>query len=114
MKVEIRPNGNGESIITLEETRFFFCGDIYTVPKGFASDGASVPRFLWRLLSPKIDPVTLTPSVVHDYLYAFAIGTRAEADYWYCGALVDNGYPPWKAFLTLIGVRLFGGRHYGD
>ena len=114
MKVEIRPNGNGESIITLEEVHFWYCGMMYVVPIGYASDGASVPRFLWRLLSPKIDPVTLRASVVHDFLYEWHLGTREEADYWYFWALVGAGYPHWKALLTLIGVRLFGGRHYGN
>ena len=88
----------------------------FTVPVGFKSDGASVPRFLWRLLSPRIDPVTLAPSIAHDWLYTQAGRrdlTRKECDGWYRDALILRVYPRWKATLTYIGVRLFGGRHWG-
>ena len=86
-----------------------------TVPKGYLSDGASVPRILWRLLSPPIDPITLTPSIVHDWLYdhGSALGlTRIEADAWYADALHQNGYPAWKCLLTYAGTRLGGGSRW--
>lgn len=88
----------------------------FTVPAGFASDGASVPRFLWRLLSPKIDAITLAPSIAHDWLYdqgGIRDFTRLECDRWYRRSLIDRGYPRWKSWITYIGVRLFGGRHWG-
>lgn len=82
-----------------------------TVPRGYLSDGASVPRILWRLLSPPIDPVTLTPSIVHDWLYDHGaeIGmSRLEADAWYADALYRNGYAAWRCWLTFLGTRLGG------
>lgn len=82
------------------------------IHKGYISDGASVPRFFWRLLSPKMNKCTLTPSIVHDYLYETKLCTRKEADEWYYNALIENGYPKWKAMLTYAGVRLFGGSHW--
>lgn len=85
------------------------------IPAGYVSDGASVPRFFWRLLSPPVDPVTLAPSIAHDWLYdnAARLGLdRADCDSWYCDALQDNGYPIWKCLLTYIGVRIFGSRHW--
>lgn len=39
-----------------------------TVPKGYVTDFASVPRFAWVYLSPE-DPVILFASVIHDYGY---------------------------------------------
>lgn len=114
MKVEINSRKDGKSIITLEELHFTFQGEWYIVPAGYASDGASVPRLLWRLLSPCIDPVTLAPSICHDFLYEWGIGTRYEADEWYMDALYRAGYPAWKCILTFIGIRLFGGSHYGN
>ena len=87
----------------------------FTVPAGYVSDGASVPRLFWRLLSPPIDPVTLAPSIIHDWLYDNAWRydlTRLECDRWYRDALVANGYPLWKANLTYIGIRLVGWRHW--
>jgi len=88
------------------------------VPEGFVSDGASVPRFFWRLLSPPIDPITLGPSIIHDWLYINAKKyhlTRKECDRWYYIALYRNGYPLWKCDLTYLGIRLLGWRHWeGD
>ena len=34
-------------------------GEVITIPVGTRSDGESIPRFLWRVLSPQIDFVTL-------------------------------------------------------
>lgn len=38
-----------------------------TVPDGFVSDGASVPRWAQALFNPH-DPATITASLVHDWL----------------------------------------------
>lgn len=88
---------------------------ILTVPCGFVSDGASVPRFFWRLLSPPLDPITLAPSIVHDWLYIHGAGmgfTRNECDIWYHEALFANGYPLWKCELTYAGIRIGGWRRW--
>ena len=85
------------------------------IPAGFVSDGASVPRMFWRLLSPPIDPVTLAPSIAHDWLYIHGSGlgfTRKECDRWYDFALQANGYPLWKCELTYAGIRLGGWSHW--
>ena len=108
MKVDIRESADGKVIVTQEEIRFTYCGERHCVPLGYASDGASVPRFLWRLLSPCIDPLTLVPSIVHDFIYECRLGSRYEADFWYVSALDGAGYPAWKCLLTFIGLRLFG------
>ena len=86
-----------------------------SIPEGFLSDGASVPRLFWRLLSPPIDPVTIAPSLIHDYLYinGSRMGlTRAEVDSWYAYALHENGYPLWKCHLTYYGIRIGGASHW--
>lgn len=40
-----------------------------TVPEGFITDFASIPRVAWLWLSPE-DPVVLFASIVHDWLYS--------------------------------------------
>ncbi len=114
MKIDIKESEDGKTITTLEEIWFEYEGMLMCVPKGYVSDGASVPRFLWRLLSPCIDPQTLVPSIIHDFLYEWELGTRYDADLFYVAALMHNGYPEWKCILTFAGVRLFGGSHYGS
>lgn len=108
MKVDIRNSPDGKVIVTQEDIWFTYCGRRYCVQAGFESDGASVPRLLWRLLSPCIDPQTLVPSIIHDYIYRYAIGMRCDADIWYVNALEGNGYPTWKCLLTYVGLSLFG------
>ena len=83
-----------------------------TIPEGFASDGMSVPRALWRWIGPKIDAKTIGPSLVHDWLYETKIMTRSEADGWYRRALMANGYPRGKAWAVWAGLRIFGWSHW--
>ena len=111
MKIDIKSYPNGDTFVILEEYPFVFQGQTYTVPVGYRSDGASVPRFFWRMLSPKIDSQTLDASVVHDYMYDKKIGTRLEADRYYLIGLLLHGYPAWKCILTYIGVRAIGWAH---
>lgn len=113
MKIDVHEYPDGEVFTTLEDHAYFYLGHIHTIPAGYRSDGASVPRFFWRILSPRIDPQTLDPSVEHDFNYQFGIGTRLEADRYYLMRLLECGYPVWKSILTYYAVRIFGGSHYG-
>ena len=40
----------------------------FTIPKGYCWDGASIPRFFWRLIGAKTSPEFLIPSLIHDVL----------------------------------------------
>lgn len=40
----------------------------FIVPKDYCWDGASIPRFFWRLIGAKTDPRFLIPSMIHDQL----------------------------------------------
>lgn len=40
----------------------------FLIPKGYCWDGASIPRFFWRLIGAKTDPRFLIPSLIHDVL----------------------------------------------
>ncbi len=82
----------------------------YFIPKGFETDFASVPRFLWWLIAPTDYPL-LRASLLHDYLYR--TGTRASrkwADRVLVKIAIEDGLPKWKACLMYSAVRLFGQR----
>ena len=49
-----------------------------TVPKGFVTDLASIPRIFFSLLRP--DGEYTYPAIIHDYLYWMQQGTRKDAD----------------------------------
>ena len=87
-------------------------GQWHTIPAGYVSDGASVPRFFWRILSPNIDGRTLLPSIIHDFEYENGIGTRKAADFDYGARLYENHYGIIRSGLTWIGVRIGGTRHW--
>lgn len=113
IKCEIYFDDERGTLIRVMQELFFVVGTVeHAVRMGFVSDGASVPRFLWRLLSPPVYGETLGPSIIHDWLYAKHVCTRAEADAWYFENLCLNGYPFWKSLLTYIGLRLFGSSHW--
>ena len=85
-----------------------WCG--LTIPAGFESDGASVPRFFWRVVFPPGDPPAMLAAFVHDYIYRTHPDgfDREEADRAFRLLLIDNGVPPIQAQLAYWGVRLFG------
>ena len=40
----------------------------FEIPKGYCFDGASVPRFFWRVIGPNTDNNFLIASLIHDVL----------------------------------------------
>lgn len=78
-----------------------------TVPKGFKTDFASVPRAFWQVLPP--DGTYTQAAVVHDYLYYAQIFTRKKSDYVFLEAMGVLGVSWWKRRVMYTAVRLFGG-----
>ena len=104
---------NGDYIIIIDSPLTFSVnGTTYKITPGYASNGMSVPRWLWSFISPRFHPKTLFPSIVHDYLYGHYIMCRREADRWYREALVECGYAEWKSWLVYYAVRIFGTTHW--
>ncbi len=105
---------NKEYVIVLDSPLLFCAYEIcYIVEEGYRSNGMSVPQCLWSIISPQYSPITLFPSICHDWLYDNHLMTREEADQWYYDALIENGYPKWKAKLVYKAVRKYGESHWG-
>lgn len=80
-------------------------GDV-TVPMGFETDFASVPRALWSILPPF--GMYGEAAVVHDYLYSTQHFARATADAVLMEAMESSGVA-WLTRRTIYCmVRLFG------
>ena len=109
LKVDIFEEDETTKIRLLEPVPFVLNGKTVIIPVGFVSDGASIPRFLWRLLDPPVTASTLRPSVIHDYLYRYQICTRKKADVLYDKLLAANGYNSFKRWLVYRGLRWRGG-----
>lgn len=83
---------------------------LITVPQGFETDFASVPRL--PLAFALLGDIGHPAGVVHDWLYTSCELTRADADECLREAMVECGVPRWKARAMWLAVRLFGGKHY--
>lgn len=86
-----------------------------TIPKGFKTDGASIPRMLHTIIGQTpFNPNIIIPSMIHDYLYTTGICTRKEADVNLLNMLILNDLKITGYFMYLA-VRLFGFNHFkGD
>jgi hypothetical protein len=84
---------------------------VLTVPQGFRTDFASVPRlpFIYLLYGGDFCDEAAT---VHDYLYSASGVPRATADAVFREALKAQGVAAWRRWPMWFGVRLFGGPHY--
>jgi Protein of unknown function (DUF1353) len=81
-----------------------------TVPKGFQTDLASVPRLpvvFWLT-----GDCAREAAVVHDYLYQSHMVDRAMADAVLREASQATGVPGWRRWLMWAGVRAGGGSHW--
>lgn len=91
-------------------------GVVYTVPEGFITDGASVPRPLWWLYPPFGDDYE-AGATLHDYLYRFAEDfdgmTRAQADFLLWESSIAAGFRATGARVIWLGVRVGGWKPWG-
>jgi hypothetical protein len=89
--------------------RFFMGEDIdnfVTVPKGFITDFASVPRILWPILPPSGQYAQA--ACVHDKLYQTHERSRAECDKIFFEGMKVLKVEKWKMVIMYWSVRLFG------
>ena len=81
-----------------------------TIPEGFHTDLASVPRILWSLYPP-YDPQYAAAAVLHDALRKWRGETgerfdEATSDAIFYEAMKILGVPRWKALTMYLGVRI--------
>jgi hypothetical protein len=80
--------------------------NLITVPKGFETDFASVPRLFWSLFPP-LGPYSKA-AVVHDYLCTCKWVSSIEAAAIFHEAMLVLKVNRVTAFLLWLAVRLFG------
>jgi len=84
------------------------------VPKGYVTDGASVPRGLWNLFPP--NGKYLEAAVVHDYIYTdlCSVYTKEEADNIFVDVMEELGIAYWRRQAMWLGVHLGGKGNWPD
>lgn len=75
----------------------------FLVPRGFVTDLASIPRGLWWWESPQES--TLSPAIIHDYLYWQQSCSKDESDAVMYLAMVDVGMGRASRRLVYTGIR---------
>ena len=110
----LSPIINGEVWELSEHWHIVLCGRCVTIPKGFLTDGASIPRILWRVCGHPMSTKRISVAVVHDAIYSGELKgyTRKEADTIYRDALIEQGWPKWKAYLEYFTLRACGASHW--
>ena len=78
------------------------------VKPGFRTDGASIPRILWRVFGSPYDPDIFPSAIGHDALYRGEIVPRKDADRAFLKMMEKSGVPEKKRWLVYRGVRWFG------
>lgn len=81
--------------------------EIIAIPKGFITDGASIPKFAWSILGGPLGKYA-PAAVVHDYLYQKQIYTRSKSDVIFLEAMQVLGVGWLKRRTMWLAVRIFG------
>lgn len=101
----------------------FWFGNLL-IPEGFRHDGASVPRFFWRLFPPL--STYAVAAIVHDWFYRWRgkvriqlypggdvitmRATRKQADQVFLNLMTELGLPRWRRRTMHLAVRIGGPR----
>lgn len=84
----------------------------YTVPPGFITDFASIPRIVpfYDLLGNEFSK----PACIHDWLYSTSspVVTQQFADNVLFNAMIADGYSYFKAWSVWTGVHFFGSQFF--
>lgn len=81
--------------------------DKITVPVGFITDFASIPRIARPIIGSPTGEYGKA-AVVHDFLYAEQTRSRLECDRIFLEAMVVLKVAPWKRRTMYTAVRMFG------
>lgn len=87
LRLPMRPGGPA---VVMEDWPVELDGVLYTIPAGFSSDGASIPRWLWWVCGTPMQVPRLYAAIFHDGAYSglFAGMSRLFADISYVALLV--------------------------
>lgn len=110
-KVTITPLPK-ENVWIIDETFSYIFDDMgirTTIQQGFKTDGASIPRLLWRVIGHPFAPCTIRAVVVHDYLYSRHCDLkmdRKKADREFINIMKADNVNIIKRIIMYFGVRI--------
>lgn len=97
---------------TCSDIHFAIEKQFYTIPKGFQTDLASIPKIAWSIMTPAHSAL-IRPAIVHDWFYSKTCDyTRYQTDLIFYHMLINDGISPLKASIMYYAVRCFGRPFY--
>lgn len=107
--VSSEPTSSEMWVVEAPLVYFTHLGTAITVPVGYSTDLASVPRFAWRIVRPD-HPTARRAAVVHDFIYTNLtdVYLKRHADEIFHEALLEDGTNRFLAYLMYCAVRIGG------
>ena len=112
--LDVRAMDDGKNWIVLHEFRYATkAGEVITVPAGFITDFASIPKFFRRIAQPATGKHRRA-AVIHDWIYrtASVLISRKNADLIFSEIMEVDGTPSWKNTMLYQAVDKFGASSY--
>lgn len=110
-RLEVRAHEPGEWLLVQPLAYTPRKGEVVTVPAGFITDLASIPRLLRSVYDTQDE--CREPAVLHDYCYSMQFTTREEADALFLEAMERSGVGWLKRRSMWLGVRAGGWAYWG-
>lgn len=100
---------DGNTMVLLEDVDFLDTRNIlWQCKKGDEIDGASIPRFFWRIIGPPLRGKYRKASVFHDVACSKKLhNTKMASDMFY-DAMIESGVGRVKAGFMYLAVYYFG------
>lgn len=103
---DLRMLSSGDWQLLASLSYFHRSGLIITVPRGFITDLASIPRIFHSLI-PQHGSHS-PAAILHDYLYATQEMSRKQADQMFCDVMKDTGVNIVRCYAMYLAVRIGG------
>lgn len=104
---------DGWHVTTLEPFTFTDSkGNVYTIPAGTTSDGASTPRLLWRELPPF--GTYWLAAVFHDWLFRYSTFPEAQCNALLLEAMISLSVPLIERSAIFEGVHIGGWKSFAE
>lgn len=92
-----------KSLLVKTDEEFIYKKEIY-IPKGFITDGMSIPKWLQPVIGEPFEGNTLRAAIVHDYLCNCKCETQAFSHRIFKEILKLDGVSKWRRNAAWLGV----------
>lgn len=92
---------------------FIFNDARITIPKGFTTDGASIPKAVWSIIGSPFTPRFIEAAIVHDFCCVNQFDGDGR-DILFYETLIRNGVKTWRAkamYWAVVGWRRIAHPH---